>query len=61
MVETHKADPKLASNWIMTSVNEYLNKQQVELHDTEITPKNLAEMIGLIEDGTISGLSLIHI
>lgn len=55
MVETHKADPKLASNWIMTSVNEYLNKQQVELHDTEITPKNLAEMIGLIEDGTISG------
>src|SRR5699024_3230174 len=54
MVETHQADPKLASNWIMTSVNEYLNKQQVELHDTEITSKNLAEMIGLIEDGTIS-------
>lgn len=54
MVETHQADPKLASNWMMTSVNEYLNKQQVELHDTEITPKNLAEMIGLIEDGTIS-------
>src|SRR5699024_6719428 len=54
MVETHQADPKLASNWIMTSVNEYLNKQQVELHDTEISSKNLAEMIGLIEDGPIS-------
>src|SRR5699024_6883895 len=54
MVETHKADHILASKWIMISINEYLNKQQVEIHDTEITSKNLAEMIGLIEDCTIS-------
>lgn len=55
MVEEFGTDPKLASNWIMTSVTEYLNKNQVELKDTKITPENLSEMIKLIEDGTISG------
>lgn len=54
MVETHQADVKQASNWLMGGVNEYLNKQQVELNDTKLTPENLSEMIALIEDGTIS-------
>src|SRR5690625_3553490 len=54
MVETNGADVKLASNWLMGGVNEYLNKNQVELGETELTPKNLSDMIKLIEDGTIS-------
>jgi aspartyl-tRNA(Asn)/glutamyl-tRNA(Gln) amidotransferase subunit B len=54
MVESHQADVKLASNWLMGGVNEYLNKQQVELGDTALTPENLSDMIKLIEDGTIS-------
>ena len=48
------ADPKQASNWLMGEVSAYLNKAQVELGDTQLTPQNLAQMIGLIEDGTIS-------
>lgn len=48
------ADPKLASNWLMGEVSAYLNKEQLELHDTKLTPTNLAGMIQLIEDGTIS-------
>ena len=54
MVESHGADAKLASNWLMGGVSEYLNKNQVELSEIALTPKNLTEMIALIEDGTIS-------
>ncbi|MGT0244010.1 hypothetical protein ACVNP1_07550 [Staphylococcus aureus] len=46
----HGADVKLTSNWLMGGVNEYLNKNQVELLDTKLTPENLAGMIKLIED-----------
>jgi aspartyl-tRNA(Asn)/glutamyl-tRNA(Gln) amidotransferase subunit B len=48
------ADPKQASNWIMGDVSAYLNAEQKELHDVALTPENLAGMIGLIENGTIS-------
>lgn len=54
MIESHGADAKLASNWLMGSVNEYLNKNQTTFEDIELTPENLSEMITLIEDGTIS-------
>ena len=33
----HGADVKLTSNWLMGGVNEYLNKNQVELKDTQLT------------------------
>ena len=48
------ADVKLTSNWLMGGVNEYLNKNQVDLEETKLTPENLAGMIKLIEDGTMS-------
>ncbi|TDM12070.1 Asp-tRNA(Asn)/Glu-tRNA(Gln) amidotransferase subunit GatB [Macrococcus lamae] len=48
------ADAKLTSNWLMGGVNEYLNKQQKDLSETALTPENLAEMIKLLSDGTIS-------
>jgi len=48
------ADPKLASNWLMGEVSSYLNDEQVDIEETTITPDALAEMIGLIEDETIS-------
>lgn len=48
------ADPKQASNWLMGEVSAYLNKENVELSQTRLTPLNLAQMIQLIEDGTIS-------
>ncbi|MDV2685712.1 Asp-tRNA(Asn)/Glu-tRNA(Gln) amidotransferase subunit GatB [Alkalihalophilus lindianensis] len=47
-------DAKLASNWLMGSVNEYLNAEQKELDDVALTPEGLAKMIQLIEKGTIS-------
>ena len=48
------ADSKLASNWLMGEVSAYLNADQKELKDIQLTPSNLAGMIKLISDGTIS-------
>ncbi|EAC6874033.1 Asp-tRNA(Asn)/Glu-tRNA(Gln) amidotransferase subunit GatB [Listeria monocytogenes] len=48
------ADAKQASNWLMGEVSAYLNAEQKELHETGLTPENLAGMINLIEAGTIS-------
>ena len=47
----HGADVKLTSNWLMGGVNLTIN--QVELKRCA-TPENLAGMIKLIEDGTMS-------
>ena len=48
------ADPKQASNWLMGEVSAHLNSVKKELHETKLTPSNLAGMINLIADGTIS-------
>ncbi|MGY3815273.1 Asp-tRNA(Asn)/Glu-tRNA(Gln) amidotransferase subunit GatB [Globicatella sulfidifaciens] len=48
------ADAKLASNWLMGDVSAYLNSEKTTLEEIKLTPKNLAQMIQLIEDGTIS-------
>ncbi|SFQ68904.1 aspartyl/glutamyl-tRNA(Asn/Gln) amidotransferase subunit B [Psychrobacillus psychrotolerans] len=48
------ADVKLAANWMMGEVSAYLNADQKELKDIELTPANLSGMIKLISDGTIS-------
>ena len=47
-------DPKKVANYLMNDVNSYLNNQHVDLDDTKLTPANLAGMIKLIDDGTIS-------
>lgn len=48
------ADAKQAANWLQGEVSAYLNAEKLELQETALTPKSLADMILLIEDGTIS-------
>lgn len=48
------ADAKQAANWLMGEVSAYLNDKKVTLDQTQLTPQNLADMINLIKDGTIS-------
>ena len=48
------ADPNRVANYLMNDVNSYLNDEQVDLQDTKLTPANLAGMVKLITDGTIS-------
>jgi len=47
--------PKIASNWVMGDVLRFLNEDKKDIRECPILPQSLAEMIGLIEDGTISG------
>ena len=47
-------DPKTASNWIMGELLAHLNAAALEIAEIQVTPFALAELISLIEDGTIS-------
>lgn len=48
------ADPKQASNWLMGEVSAFLNKEQKEIDETNLTPDGMAQMLQLIDDSTIS-------
>ena len=47
--------PKAASNWVMGDILRFLNEEKRDIKECPILPQSLAEMIKLIEDGTISG------
>ncbi len=48
------ANAKTAVNFIMGEIAAYLKEEKLELKETKLTPENLAELISLIEKGTIS-------
>jgi aspartyl-tRNA(Asn)/glutamyl-tRNA(Gln) amidotransferase subunit B len=47
--------PKIASNWVMGDVLRFLNEDKRDIRECPIAPASLAEMIRLIQEGTISG------
>ncbi len=47
--------PKLTSNWVMGDILRYLNEEKRGIKACPVRSIALAEMINLIEDGTISG------
>lgn len=57
-VKAHN-NPKAASNWIMTEVLRELKEREEEFEDSSLAewlpPENLARLIKLIDEGTISG------
>ena len=48
-------DAKQASNWLMSELFGALNKLGKTLDDSPVNPKQAAELLGLVADGTISG------
>uniref|UniRef100_B8HPE9 Aspartyl/glutamyl-tRNA(Asn/Gln) amidotransferase subunit B n=1 Tax=Cyanothece sp. (strain PCC 7425 / ATCC 29141) TaxID=395961 RepID=B8HPE9_CYAP4 len=48
------ANPKQAANWIMGDITAYLKTEKLAITDLPLSPTGLAELIGLIEAGTIS-------
>ena len=48
------ATPKIAVNFIMGEIAAYLKEEHIEISETKLTPENLAELISMIEKGTIS-------
>ena len=49
------ADPKKAANWLMVELQGRLTDAGLEITQSPVAPENLARLIALIEDGTISG------
>ena len=49
------ASAKQAANWIMGDIAAYLNSNKLNITELALKPTTLAELIGLIEDNTISG------
>lgn len=48
------ADAKLAVNFMMGPIAAYLKEEHIEITDTKLTPENLANMLSMIDKGTIS-------
>ena len=49
------SDPKLAANWVMVELFGALNKAGLDLSSSPVSAVNLAALINLIKEGTISG------
>lgn len=50
-----EADTKQVANWLMGDIAAYLNSEKLAIADIALTPANLAELVTLIDKGTISG------
>lgn len=50
----HIDDSKLVSNWIMGDVLRWLNDEEIEIEDTKLKPKDLAELISIVKSGKIN-------
>jgi aspartyl-tRNA(Asn)/glutamyl-tRNA(Gln) amidotransferase subunit B len=48
-------DAKQGSNWLMSELFGALNKMGKTLDESPVNPKQAAELLGLVADGTISG------
>ena len=53
-VKAHN-NPKKISNWIMTDILRELKENDEEIENCKISAENLAKMVSLIDDNTISG------
>ena len=51
----YSGDKKNIVNWLTTDVLGYLKAENLELPQAKLTPENLVEMLGLIDNKTISG------
>ena len=50
-----KSDIKLAKNWIIVELFAVLNKKNIDIKNSPVTPINLAKLINSISSGEISG------
>ncbi|HDM76935.1 MAG TPA: Asp-tRNA(Asn)/Glu-tRNA(Gln) amidotransferase subunit GatB, partial [Deltaproteobacteria bacterium] len=49
------SQPKKISNWIMAELMRELNRENRDIKDCPVSPENLATLLSMIDDGTISG------
>jgi aspartyl-tRNA(Asn)/glutamyl-tRNA(Gln) amidotransferase subunit B len=53
LIDSSKA--KTVSNWLLGDFSRLLNATNIDVENVRMSPKHLAEMVGLIDNGTISG------
>ncbi len=51
------AQPKIVSNWLVGDVAAYLNAAGLEIDEVPIRPRDLADLLALVDAGTLSGRS----
>jgi len=49
------ADCKKVANWVTQDIAAHLNENKVKIRELPLTPNYLAELVNLIDEGTISG------
>ena len=54
-VVNENTSPKLAANWVMGDLTKNLNAENIDITECKIKPAQLANLIKLIDKGTISG------
>ncbi|AIH03902.1 MULTISPECIES: Asp-tRNA(Asn)/Glu-tRNA(Gln) amidotransferase subunit GatB [Thermodesulfobacterium] len=47
-------NPKMVSNFMLTEVLRYLNRDNISITQSKLTPENLAQLLKLVEDNLIS-------
>lgn len=47
-------NPKAVSNWIMSEFSKMLNEKEITIKESKVTEENLAELLELVQKGTIS-------
>jgi aspartyl-tRNA(Asn)/glutamyl-tRNA(Gln) amidotransferase subunit B len=52
---TDSSKAKAVSNWLLGDLSRLLNATNTEIENVKISPKHLVEMLGLVDNGTISG------
>lgn len=50
----YSKDPKQVSNWVMGDVLRRINDEELDIKDLKFTPKDLGDLLELIEEGKIS-------
>ncbi len=53
----HTRNYKAAANWMMGSIKSYLNENAIAIEHFKISPKTIADLIALIDEGKISNAS----
>jgi len=51
----YKKSPTTVANWVVGDINAYLNENKKAIDEVNFTPAQLAEILELIDKGTISG------
>jgi aspartyl-tRNA(Asn)/glutamyl-tRNA(Gln) amidotransferase subunit B len=50
----HTANHKAAANWLMGPIKSYLNDHGIDIAEFSVTPKKIAELINLVDEGKVS-------